>query len=73
MGRMRTIAVSQWLRNKGEEKAAAAVDKLFTTPHTETEKIETVLYLTFGTKKSKKLFREMECDVITHIPLNVNN
>jgi hypothetical protein len=70
MGRMRTTAVSQWLRNKGEEKAANTVDKLFTTPHTETEQIETVLYLTFGTKKSKKLFREMECDVTTHIRFN---
>ena len=69
MRTMRTTAVSQWLKNKGEEKASRLISEHCTENHTETQNIESILYLTLGSKKSKKLFREMECDVITHVRL----
>ena len=67
MKAMRTKAVIQWLKGKGETELASEMERVCNKTYTSTEELHAILYLKFGTKKGPKLFKELECELPTQL------
>ncbi len=68
MKTMNRKSIVKWLNTKNEAKLAENFDFLYKElEFVDTEEVEAVFYLTVGSNAGPDLFREMECEVSTHL------
>jgi hypothetical protein len=70
---MRTMnkqSILKWLNSKNETKLVENCNFLYKElEFVDAEDVDAVFYLILGSEKGPKLFREMECEVSTHISI----
>lgn len=72
MKTMNTIKVITWVEGKDQVRLAENIKKLYSEiPMVDTEGVEAVFYLTLGSRLGPKLFREMQCEVVTNLTLEM--